>query len=58
MHVLFKKIALQFAVFGFMLVGLMNAAYAQKIVFGFSASTAFANAFVAANEGIFKKVWA
>jgi NitT/TauT family transport system substrate-binding protein len=26
-----------------------------KIVFGFSASTAFANAFVAANEGIFKK---
>ncbi|MBA2962771.1 MULTISPECIES: ABC transporter substrate-binding protein [Ramlibacter] len=27
----------------------------QKIVFGFSASTAFANAFVAANEGIFKK---
>ena len=55
MHVLFKKIALQFAVFGFMLVGLMNAAYAQKIVYGFSASTAFANAFVAANEGIFKK---
>lgn len=30
-------------------------ALAQKIVFGFSASTAFANAFVAANEGIFKK---
>jgi len=30
-------------------------AFAQKIVFGFSASTAFANAFVAANEGIFKK---
>lgn len=29
--------------------------WAQKIVFGFSASTAFANAFVAANEGIFKK---
>jgi NitT/TauT family transport system substrate-binding protein len=26
-----------------------------KIVFGFSASTAFANAYVAANEGIFKK---
>lgn len=30
-------------------------AWAQKIVFGFSASTAFANAFVAANEGIFQK---
>ncbi|MGD9945336.1 MAG: ABC transporter substrate-binding protein [Burkholderiaceae bacterium] len=30
-------------------------AAAQKIVYGFSASTAFANAFVAANEGIFKK---
>jgi NitT/TauT family transport system substrate-binding protein len=30
-------------------------AMAQKIVFGFSASTAFANAFVAANEGLFKK---
>jgi NitT/TauT family transport system substrate-binding protein len=30
-------------------------ALAQKIVYGFSASTAFANAFVAANEGIFKK---
>ena len=30
-------------------------AMAQKIVYGFSASTAFANAFVAANEGIFKK---
>ncbi|WP_382159055.1 ABC transporter substrate-binding protein [Hydrogenophaga sp. ANAO-22] len=29
--------------------------WAQKIVFGFSASTAFANAFVAANEGLFKK---
>lgn len=29
--------------------------WAQKIVFGFSASTAFANAFVAANEGIFQK---
>jgi len=28
---------------------------APKIVFGFSASTAFANAFVAANEGIFQK---
>ena len=55
MHVLFKKIALQFAVFGFLLTGLMNSAYAQKIVYGFSASTAFANAFVAANEGIFKK---
>lgn len=33
----------------------MASAMAQKIVFGFSASTAFANAFVAANEGIFKK---
>lgn len=30
-------------------------ALAEKIVFGFSASTAFANAFVAANEGLFKK---
>jgi len=30
-------------------------ASAQKIVLGFSASTAFSNAFVAANEGIFKK---
>jgi len=30
-------------------------AAAQKVVFGFSASTAFANAYVAANEGIFKK---
>lgn len=30
-------------------------AMAEKIVFGFSASTAFANAFVAANEGLFKK---
>src|ERR1700704_1903095 len=28
---------------------------AQKITLGFSASTAFSNAFVAANEGIFKK---
>src|SRR5436190_22409750 len=27
----------------------------DKIVLGFSASTAFSNAFVAANEGIFKK---
>ncbi len=32
-----------------------SSVWAQKIVFGFSASTAFANAFVAANEGIFKK---
>jgi NitT/TauT family transport system substrate-binding protein len=30
-------------------------ALAQKIVFGFSASTAFANTFVAANEGLFQK---
>jgi NitT/TauT family transport system substrate-binding protein len=30
-------------------------ASAEKIVYGFSASTAFANAFVAANEGLFKK---
>ncbi|WP_372656906.1 ABC transporter substrate-binding protein [Hydrogenophaga sp.] len=29
--------------------------WAQKIVFGYSASTAFANAYVAANEGLFKK---
>ena len=55
MQVLCKKIALQFALLGFMLTGLLNPVYAQKIVFGFSASTAFANAFVAANEGIFKK---
>jgi NitT/TauT family transport system substrate-binding protein len=38
-----------------LLAGLSVPAMAQKIVFGFSASTAFANAFVAANEGIFKK---
>jgi len=38
-----------------LLTGLSVSAMAQKIVFGFSASTAFANAFVAANEGIFKK---
>ena len=38
-----------------LLTGLSVSALAQKIVFGFSASTAFANAFVAANEGIFKK---
>jgi len=30
-------------------------AMAQKIVLGFSASTAFSNAYIAANEGIFKK---
>lgn len=35
--------------------GLSVPAMAQKIVFGYSASTAFANAYVAANEGIFKK---
>jgi NitT/TauT family transport system substrate-binding protein len=33
----------------------LSSAWAQKIVYGFSASTAFANAFVAANEGLFKK---
>ncbi len=38
-----------------LLLGLSAPAMAQKIVYGFSASTAFANAFVAANEGIFKK---
>lgn len=38
-----------------LLAGLSAPALAQKIVFGFSASTAFANAFVAANEGLFKK---
>jgi NitT/TauT family transport system substrate-binding protein len=34
---------------------LVQQASAQKIVLGFSASTAFSTAFVAANEGIFKK---
>jgi len=34
---------------------LVQPASAQKIVLGFSASTAFSTAFVAANEGIFKK---
>ena len=38
-----------------LLAGASVPAMAQKIVYGFSASTAFANAFVAANEGIFKK---
>ena len=38
-----------------LLAGISVSAMAQKIVFGFSASTAFANAFVAANEGLFKK---
>ncbi|MBP7565578.1 MAG: ABC transporter substrate-binding protein [Burkholderiaceae bacterium] len=38
-----------------LLAGAAAPALAQKIVYGFSASTAFANAFVAANEGIFKK---
>lgn len=38
-----------------LLASMSQPAMAQKIVFGFSASTAFANAFVAANEGIFKK---
>lgn len=38
-----------------LLAGMSLPAMAQKIVFGFSASTAFANAFVAANEGLFKK---
>ena len=33
----------------------MQQASAQKIVLGFSASTAFSTSFVAANEGIFKK---
>jgi NitT/TauT family transport system substrate-binding protein len=41
---------------GALAAGLCAPAWAlDKIVFGFSASTAFANAFVAANEGIFKK---
>lgn len=38
-----------------LLAGASVPALAQKIVYGFSASTAFGNAFVAANEGIFKK---
>lgn len=38
-----------------LLVLSVSSAWAEKIVLGFSASTAFANAFVAANEGIFKK---
>jgi NitT/TauT family transport system substrate-binding protein len=33
----------------------LSGASAQKITLGFSASTAFGNAFVAANEGLFKK---
>src|SRR5947209_4557733 len=37
------------------LAGLATPAAAQKITLGFSASTAFSNAFVAANEGIFQK---
>ena len=33
----------------------VSAAHADKIVLGFSAATAFSTAFVAANEGLFKK---
>jgi NitT/TauT family transport system substrate-binding protein len=38
-----------------LLVAPLSQASAQKITLGFSASTAFGNAFVAANEGLFKK---
>src|ERR1700738_4206584 len=37
------------------LLGPASVARADKIVLGFSASTAFSTAFVAANEGVFKK---
>jgi NitT/TauT family transport system substrate-binding protein len=37
------------------LAALISPARAEKIVIGFSASTAFSTAFVAANEGLFKK---
>lgn len=46
---------LRTAACGIALAALAAPAMAQKIVYGFSASTAFANAFVAANEGLFKK---
>jgi len=43
------------AVAALFLVTPLSGALAQKITFGFSASTTFGNAFVAANEGLFKK---
>ena len=46
---------LRAAACGVALAAFAAPALAEKIVFGFSASTAFANAFVAANEGLFKK---
>src|SRR5215218_7073873 len=46
---------LRTAACGVALAAFAAPAMAQKIVYGFSASTAFANAFVAANEGLFKK---
>ncbi len=49
-----RPLARPLAVFA-LTAGFSLSALADKIVFGFSASTAFANAFVAANEGIFKK---
>ena len=55
-HSLFTRRALARTVAATVLFGLsMSCALAQKIVFGFSASTAFGNAFIAANEGLFKK---
>jgi NitT/TauT family transport system substrate-binding protein len=47
-----KSAGLAFAVLA---AAFVQPASAQKIVLGFSASTAFSTAFVAANEGIFKK---
>jgi NitT/TauT family transport system substrate-binding protein len=44
-----------FAIGALALAALASPARADKIVIGFSASTAFSTAFVAANEGIFKK---
>lgn len=46
---------LRFVAVGAFLAAAGQPVLAQKIVYGFSASTAFANAFVAANEGLFKK---
>lgn len=50
------RILARFLAVGALAAGLAVPALAQtKIVYGFSASTAFGNAFVAANEGIFKR---